>query len=129
MYSICWHYHGPLSENLFILTQKSQKPTPKANARVIGSNFFVQESHEGWQECKSPACHSERERRISHAGHRDSSLTLRMTMQSRFVSSPNHRISDEINCWSQNDTTKQIRPFSSVEHHICIFMLWTNYKA
>jgi len=24
-------------------------------------------------------CHSERERRISHAGHRDSSLTLRMT--------------------------------------------------
>ncbi len=80
--------------------------------------------HEGWQECKSPACHSERERRISHAGHPDSSLTLRMTMQSRFVSSPNHRISDEINCWSQNDTTKPIRLFTLdlIYFHVVLLM-------
>ncbi len=58
------------------------------NPFLIDSNTFVQDPHRGWLECRTPVCHPERQRRISRAGYRDPSLTLRMTLESRFVSSP-----------------------------------------
>src|SRR5579859_2340598 len=45
----------------------------------IDSNIFVQEPSTGWTEWRASTCHPERQRRISRAGDRDPSLSLRMT--------------------------------------------------
>jgi hypothetical protein len=58
---------------------------------AVDSNIFIPHSTKMGQnmlglEITRLWCHSERQRRISRAGSRDSSLTLRMTPDGRFLS-------------------------------------------